>query len=237
MADIEPHDHRTRWHLPGTQALPAWLRTADVEPPWAAAGVIGVAILIQILLPDSFVLRPKSLAPIIEGVALVVLLTGSQVVGHDWRWRRPLMLGLAGLLALSNVVSTALLVHLILVAPKLGATKMLASGAGVWLTNITAFALWYWEFDRGGPGARAEGRIATPDFLFPQMTDQRLNPNWRPLFLDYLYVSFTNGTAFSPTDTMPLSRWAKMLMLLQSVVSLITVSLVAARAVNVLPSG
>lgn len=233
---MDAHDHRTRWHLPGTEMLPGWLRPADVEPPWAAAAMIAVAIVIQILLPDTFVLRPKSLAPILEGVALVVLLAGSHVIGHDWRWRRPLMLGLSGLLALSNVVSTGLLVHLILVAPHLSATKMLASGAGVWLTNITAFALWYWQFDRGGPIARAEGRADTPDFLFPQMSDQRLNPNWRPLFLDYLYVSFTNATAFSPTDTMPLSRWAKVLMLLQSGVALITISLVAARAVNVLPT-
>lgn len=234
---MDAHELRTRWHLPGTEILPAWLRPGDVEPPWAAAAVITGAIVIQILLPDTFVLRPKSLAPALEGAALLVLVAGSKVVGHDWRWRRPLMLALSGLLALSNVVSTALLVHLILVAPTLSATKMLASGAGVWLTNITAFALWYWQFDRGGVKARAEGRLDTPDFLFPQMSDQRLNPQWRPLFLDYLYVSFTNATAFSPTDTMPLSRWAKMLMLLQSGVALITISLVAARAVNVLPTG
>ena len=101
---------------------------------------------------------------------------------------------------------------------------------------MIAFALWYWEFDRGGPGARAATPRATPDFLFPQMSDPRLDPTWRATFLDYLYVSFTNATAFSPTDTMPLSRWAKMLMLTQSAVSLITVGLVFARAINVLPS-
>jgi uncharacterized membrane protein len=102
---------------------------------------------------------------------------------------------------------------------------------------VIVYALWFWEFDRSGPVARAQATDRIPDFLFPQMSDARLDPDWHPTFLDYLYVSYTNATAFSPTDTMPLSRWAKMLMLVQSLVSLVTVGLVAARAVNVLPSG
>jgi uncharacterized membrane protein len=100
---------------------------------------------------------------------------------------------------------------------------------------VIAFALWYWEFDRGGPVARALAIKPYPDFEFPQMTSPELAPpSWEPMFADYFYLSFTNATAFSPTDVMPLSRWAKMLMLVQSAVSLLLAALVIARAVNIL---
>ena len=105
----------------------------------------------------------------------------------------------------------------------------------IWLTNLLIFALWYWEMDRGGPGRRAAGRDGPPDFLFPQMTDDRIEPrDWRPKFIDYLYVSLTNNTAFSPTDTMPLTPMAKAVMGVQSVVSLLTIGLIVSRAVNIL---
>ena len=112
---------------------------------------------------------------------------------------------------------------------------LLITGAVIWLTNIIVFALWYWEFDRGGPVARANGTRPYPDFLFVQMTSPNLAPpDWEPTFGDYLYLSFTNATAFSPTDVMPLSRWAKMAMTAQASVSIVTVVLVVARAVNIL---
>ena len=113
--------------------------------------------------------------------------------------------------------------------------SLLLSGATIWLTNIVIFALWFWEFDRGGPGSRAEALVRYPDFLFPQMQDEHMAAvHWHPNFFDYLYISFTNASAFSPTDVLPLTRWAKMLMLVQSVTSLLTVGLVVARAVNIL---
>jgi len=115
------------------------------------------------------------------------------------------------------------------------ATPLLATGASVWATNVIVFAMWYWEFDRGGPVHRAHGTFQHPDLLFPQMTVQELTPtDWEPLFVDYLYMSFTNATAFSPTDVMPLARWAKLTMLVQSAVSLAVGALVIARAVNIL---
>jgi uncharacterized membrane protein len=105
----------------------------------------------------------------------------------------------------------------------------------VYFTNLIAFGLWYWELDRGGPAARAHGVKAYPDFLFPQMSTPDLAPaEWEPAFIDYLYVSFTNATAFSPTDVMPLTRWAKLTMALQSAVALVVVAMVIARAVNIL---
>ncbi|HEY9759248.1 MAG TPA: hypothetical protein V6C97_29080 [Oculatellaceae cyanobacterium] len=112
---------------------------------------------------------------------------------------------------------------------------MLFSSLETWFTNIVVFALWYWEIDRGGPDQRARHESGPPDFLFPQMsTPSCADPNWTPKFFDYLYVAFTNATAFSPTDVQPLSRTAKALMLIESVISLVTITLVAARAVNIL---
>jgi len=115
------------------------------------------------------------------------------------------------------------------------ATALLLGGAAIYVTNIIAFGIWYWELDRGGPMARSAGLDHYPDLLFPQMMNPTLAPpNWRPLFVDYLYTSLTNVFAFSPTDTMPASRWAKMLFAIQASVALSTVALVLARAVNVL---
>ena len=115
------------------------------------------------------------------------------------------------------------------------ANILLVSGGVIWLTNVIAFGLWYWEFDRGGPVARANAERMYPDFQFVQMASPGLAPpDWEPAFADYLYLSFTNATAFSPTDTMPLSRWAKLAMTVQAAVSIVTVALVVARAVNIL---
>ena len=110
------------------------------------------------------------------------------------------------------------------------------AGAVLWLTNVLIFGIWYWEIDRGGPAHRLvhSNRTEPPDFLFPQMSQPGLAPGWRPGFVDYLYTSYTNATAFSPTDTLPLSALAKLLMAIQSLIALITTLLVIARAVNVL---
>ena len=105
----------------------------------------------------------------------------------------------------------------------------------LWATNVLLFAVWYWEMDRGGPVARYLDRDVFPDFQFPQMENPKLAPpGWRPGFLDYLYTSLTNATAFSPTDTMPLTQTAKVVMGVQGVAALLTVGLVVARAVNIL---
>ena len=104
----------------------------------------------------------------------------------------------------------------------------------IWLTNVIAFGLWYWEIDRGGVTARMLPGHREPDFLFPPMVTPAAAPNWTPRFLDYLYTSFTNATAFSPTDTMPLTSRVKLLMMVQSLASLLTVALVVSRAVNIL---
>jgi hypothetical protein len=97
------------------------------------------------------------------------------------------------------------------------------------------FSLWFWELDAGGPSVRGGPEVRAPDFLFPQLATPELHqPTWQPMFLDYLYIGFTNATAFSPTDTMPLTRWAKTLMLIEALASIATIVMVAGRAVNVL---
>ncbi|MGN6444356.1 hypothetical protein [Amnibacterium sp.] len=211
-------------------------RSPDEEQRWAALLAVLVAVLVQVALPDHLTLGPTWLLPAIEAALAIALL-----IAHPFRHRleatilrRGSML-LVAVISVANGFSAVLLIRgLIHGSIQGGAPALLASGAGIYLTNIIAFALWYWELAGGGPAARAEGRAATPDFLFPQMTSPSLAPpSWRPTFIDFLYVSFTNATAFSPTDTMPLSRWAKMLMLLQSAIALLTVSLVIARAVNI----
>jgi uncharacterized membrane protein len=231
----------TRWLVAagegGAKLVPGWLRPQRGEQRWSAMAVIVVAIVLQVLLPDKFVLRPRTAAPILEGVMVVVLAAMNPGRRLDERRSvlRKLLIALISVLAVTNTVSIGLLVHFIVTGVNTTATKILASGASVWITNVIVFALWYWAWDRGGPAERAIAPRSKVDFLFPQMADPRLDPEWQPTFVDYLYVSFTNATAFSPTDTMPLTRWAKMLMLVQSGVSLITVGLVAARAVNILP--
>ncbi len=217
--------------------VPAWLRRTQGESRWPVAAAIVVAIALQLALPDQLVLQSRWLLPGLELGVLIALVVASPVrLNRESRAQRAASLTLTGLLSLANAWSATLLV-LGLVHGREGqdAGPLLASGAAIWLTNIIAFGLWYWQFDRGGPAARAHARQLVPDFQFVQMQSPELAPpDWEPEFVDYLYLSFTNATAFSPTDVMPLSRWAKLTMLVQSLVSLVTVALVIARAVNIL---
>jgi hypothetical protein len=149
--------------------------------------------------------------------------------------RRRMALGLTALVSVANTASLALLAHQLLHHGTPNGRQLIGSGVLIWLTNVLIFALWFWETDRGGPGKRAAGQDEAPDFLFPQMADDRIEPiGWRPQFIDYMYVSLTNATAFSPTDTMPLSSRAKVVMGIQSLVSLVTIGLIVSRAVNIL---
>ena len=220
----------------GTQP-PAWLRQTPGEVRLPVVVAIAGAIVLQVVLPDRLAIRPHWLMPALEG-ALLVGLTAFNPIRLNRRHPAARLgsLALTAALTVANASSAALLIRAILVGQGSNdPITLLGSGAAVYVTNIVAFGLWYWEFDRGGPFARAEGRMPHPDFLFPQMASPHIaRADWEPTFLDYLYVSFTNATAFSPTDTMPLTRWAKGLMSVQSVIALSAVVLVVARAVNIL---
>jgi hypothetical protein len=218
---------------------PAWRRRTRGERRWPSVVAVAVAILLQFLLPDSLVLQPPWLLPAVE-IALVLALIAANPVRMERN--HPLIriggLCLVGAMTLANAISAVLLIAQLLTGQSANdARTLIGSGAAIYATNIIAFGIWYWELDRGGPLLRAEGHHQHTDFLFPQMTLQDptiARRDWEPRFVDYLYLSFTNATAFSPTDTMPLSRWAKLLMLAQSAIALSAVALVIARAVNVL---
>lgn len=226
---------------PGTR-VPAWRRPSDGEARWQVTLTTAVAIVFQLPISGrALLVHPGWIIPAIQGLLLVGLVVANpRRINRESRLLRSLSLTLATLISVGNAWSASVLV--LDIAHGKGPSSpssLLVTGLAVWLTNVIVFALWYWEFDQGGPVARA---LATkpkyPDFLFANMTvwdDQNLCPkDWKPTFADYLYLAFTNATAFSPTDTLPLSRPAKMAMTLQALISLITGTLVVARAVNIL---
>ena len=221
----------------GGVIVPAWRRPTAGEPRWPVAMASLTAIALQVALPDRLNLGSRYLLPALEGLMLLVVVSlNPRRIDRTSRPLRVAGLSLIAVASLANAYSATRLV-IGLVDGSLGGTAepLLSTGAAIYLTNIIIFALWFWELDRGGPASRAAATHTDPDFLFPQMATPHIaDPDWEPAFADYLYVSFTNATAFSPTDTMPLTRWAKMIMLLQSAVSLVTVALVVARAVNIL---
>jgi uncharacterized membrane protein len=206
------------------------------EPFWPAQLTVLAAILLQLLLPETLKAGPSWLVPSLEGALLVgMFVVTPNVVDEENPRRRRIALSLTAFVSGANVFSLGALTHFLLHHQVENGRGLILSGVLIWLTNFLIFALWYWELDRGGPGRRAAGIDGPPDFLFPQMTDDRIEPrDWRPQFVDYLYVSLTNNTAFSPTDTMPLTPMTKLIMGVQSLVSLLTIGLIVSRAVNIL---
>jgi uncharacterized membrane protein len=208
------------------------------EPFWPAQATILAAIGLQVSLPERLTVGPSWLIPALEGALFVgMFLATPRQLEHEHPRRRRVALGLTAFVTAANIYSLGALTHFLLHHNTSKGRELIISGVLIWLTNFLIFALWYWEMDRGGPGRRAAGHDKAPDFLFPQMSDDRIEPReWRPKFIDYLYVSLTNATAFSPTDTMPLSSAAKSTMGVQALVSLVTIGLIVSRAVNILAS-
>ncbi len=219
-------------------AVPAWRRHTDGETIAGAALAVLAAAILQWFLAPRLTVGPRWFVPSISLVLLVLV-----VSTHPHRMHRRstagriLGLTLLAVIAFANLVAGLRLV-LEIVGKRTGSTDpvdLLLCGAAIWLTNVIVFALLYWEFDRGGPALRAIGKREDTDFLFPQMQEPTAAPpGWEPTLLDYLYLAFTNATAFSPTDVMPLTRPAKMAMMVQSALSLALIGLVIARAVNIL---
>ncbi|MER5642108.1 hypothetical protein ABT095_34865 [Kitasatospora sp. NPDC002227] len=219
-------------------AEPAWRQQTEGEQRWAAMAAILTAVVLQLSLPARLTAHPHWLLPALDLLLLGALFAFNphRRLDRSSRLLRTLSLSLVAVISLANGWSAVKLVRELLHGGgAVNALGLLGTAGAVWATNVIAFALWYWEWDRGGPAARAAGERDYPDLLFPQMQTDGVGPaDWEPGFLDYLYVAYTNATAFSPTDTMPLSGWAKLLMMLQSAISLLTVLLVVARAVNIL---
>jgi uncharacterized membrane protein len=219
---------------------------------WPSAAIIGSALLYADL-PSRFIAGSSAGAfstvrwviPGLTALLLAALLAtvpgGRLMASLGWHGRqvhvtrRWLSLAMIAVVSAANAVSIILLVHLLVNGAHANAPTLLRAAVHMWVVNVLLFALWYWQLDGGGPTARPTCEPAARDFLFPQQSEPALLAGgWHPMFLDYLYVSFTNATAFSPTDSLPLSRWAKMLMLVQSAMSLSLAVMVVARAVNIL---
>jgi uncharacterized membrane protein len=215
----------------------AWGVPSGGEPRWPPLLAVVVAIALQIVLPNTVIqgLGPRWLIPALEGVLLVALLiTNPHRVDREESNLRLLSLAMIAVITIANVVALGELIRALLDSTHTGGRTLVFASVPIWITNVIAFGLWYWELDRGGVTARMLDNHRRPDFLFPQMTLPGSAPGWTPSFVDYLYTSFTNATAFSPTDTMPLTAGAKLLMMVQSMASLLTVALVISRAVNIL---
>lgn len=221
--------------------IAGWGARARRFERWPALLAILIALLLYVTLPGHLYFGSVFIVPAVEGALFVALLTARQVEGEGYEWQRGLAIGLVAIMSLANLGSLILLIHSLLHnAPVNGhpinAQNLMMWSAQIWLTNVIVFGLWYWELDRGGPAARCLPHHREPDFLFPQMANPDSAPaGWTPSFFDYIYTSFTNAAAFSPTDTMPLSEWAKALFMAQSLASLSTGVLVIARIANILP--
>lgn len=218
------------------------------ESRYAAAAAVVAAVVLYTALPSALVVGPRYLIPALEVLLLVPLLVGNpRRMTRETRELRIVSIGLILLVAAANTVALVLLVDALVHGSANNGGALLIGAAQVWLTNIIVFALAYWEIDRGGPVVRTrEPRSQLPpaDFRFPQDEDEdaidevasrsAAQSDWSPAFLDYFYVSVTNSSAFSPTDTMPLSHRAKMLMATESVSALMLSVIVIARGVSLL---
>jgi hypothetical protein len=211
-----------------------------IEPRWPIALVlssfIAVTVVLRVVQPERERLGPTWLVPGIEIALLVALIAANPAhVAGRARWLRPLSISLIGLLAAVAMVSTIVLIGDLIRGSKVteSAPSLLASGALVWLGNAVIFGLLYWELDSGGPLARFRRERPHPDFAFSQQLSPEYAPvGWRPSYVDYFVLGLSTSMAFSPTDVMPMTAWAKLTMTLQSVVSLTVIGLVVARAVN-----
>jgi len=215
----------------------AWRSVTSEEPRVQVTIAIVAAIGLMLSLPPRVANRPRWVLPGLAALLLIgVFVAKSARAERRTRALRIASLSLIAVISLSNAASAGrLIVDLVRAQGIRNPTQLLLTGGAIWLTNVIVFGLWYWEFDRGGAVERAAATQPYPDFVFPQMTSPDLAPpEWEPGFVDYLYMSFTNAMAFSPTDVMPMTRWAKLTMLSQSIISVVTLVLVIARAVNIL---
>jgi hypothetical protein len=211
-----------------------------IEPRWPIVLAIFAAILMVVLLPERVVLFPAWF-PYVIGIALILPMAAVGLSAEKARWLRVertvmlLFIVAMGVGTLANLAS--LIGAMVRRSGEVGGLQLLASSIVVWVSNVLIFSLLYWRIDRGGPEARANNAGTRPDWLFPQAgAPEDAPPDWRPTFVDYLFLGFSTATAFSPTDALPLTPRAKILMMLESTMSLGTIVVVASRAINILGS-
>jgi uncharacterized membrane protein len=211
-----------------------------IEPRWIAALMILVVLGLLTALPDRVRFVPVWI-PYIPGLAVLAAMAMVPLTGGKTRWlrlERIVLLVFCVLMGIATLVSlTYLIYEMINRSTVLDGLQLLTSSIAVWSVNVLIFSLLYWQIDLGGPEARINHRQSQPDWLFPQGSlPEDVMPNWRPTFIDYLFLSYNTATAFSPTDTLPLTIRAKLLMMLQSIISLVTILVVVSRAINIIGS-
>jgi uncharacterized membrane protein len=208
------------------------------EARWPMATAVLAATVLYLGMPHRGRLPGWWLGPLLQ-LLLLGLLIAQDPGRIDRRsaTTQRLMVALLVIMTAGTGLAVSVLAYDILVAVKgVTATVLLGRGASIWVENVIVFSLWYWQVDRGGPAERAAGSPIPASFAFPENATPELAPvGWRPAYPDYLYLAYTNATAFSPTDTLPVRRWAKLTMMIQSTLSLVIAILVIARAINVLP--
>ena len=208
------------------------------ESRWPSTLALLVAIVVPLLLPDRFSLAPKWVGPAVMALLLVTYtIVDPGRIDRRSRAARATGIGLMAVLVVAATTQAIVLTVELVGGNKAlnNADALLSSGALVWLNMIIAFTFVYWQVDGGGPAARVHRMAKYPALAFPEHMNPALTPpDWRPLFVDYLYLGLTNATAFSPTDVMPMRHWAKLTMGVQALISLTVLGLIVARAVNIL---
>jgi hypothetical protein len=206
-----------------------------------ALAVLAAGLLRAVLPPELRTGDSRWVFIVVILVLLSVMIIGDPGrIDRDSPWLRALTGTLIGLISAVNASAAVRLVAGIIGSAKFSndANILLASGGAIWLSNVIAFGLWYWDLDRGGAAARARGSGSQPAFVFPEMTNaQYVRADWYPRFMDYLHLSFTTATAFSPTDVSAIRPWAKLMMMAEEAISLVVAVLVISRAVNILGNG
>jgi uncharacterized membrane protein len=221
----------------GGSGVPAPTRPT-AEARWPMATAVLAATILYVGMPHRGRVPGWWLFPVVQLVMLGLLIAEDPGrIDRRSAGLHRLMLALLVVMTLGTTLGVAVLAYDILDAAEgITALDLLGRGAAVWVANVIIFSLWYWQFDRGGPAERAAGSPIPASFAFPENATPELAPaGWRPAYPDYLYLAYTNATAFSPTDTLPVRRWAKLTMMIQSTLSLVIAILVIARAINVLP--
>jgi len=211
-----------------------------IEPRWPVALAILAVLFLLAVLPGRVRLFPAWF-PYLLGIMLFVTATAHGLTAEKARWlhiERIIMLLFVVVAGVGNLANLANLIGaMVRRSAEIGGVQLLTSSISVWVTNVIMFSLLYWQIDRGGPEARANNAGTKPDWLFPQAgAPEDTPPDWRPTFIDYLFLGFSTATAFSPTDALPLTSRAKMLMMIESTISLVTIVVVASRAINILGS-
>jgi hypothetical protein len=215
-------------------------QTIRDEPRWPPALAILVVLSLLAALPGHVEVMPVWVS-YLAALAVMVPMAAVRLTGGNTLWlgiERTMIILLAAAYVANTIAELADMIGVITLHPSgNNAFSLLSSSVAIWVANVLTFSLLYWQIDRGGPYARASNSSAKPDWVFPQpATPEDLPPDWRPLFLDYLYLGYNTATAFSPTDALPLTHRAKMLMMIESTISLLTMVIILSRAINIIPS-